>query len=324
MASVQRIRLGDNNVYVLDSSNGRVAIDCGPDYEGAWDALLGALDARMPGLVIATHGHLDHAGLGWRWQGAGVPVALGRADSRLVAQVQFSDEAELAAYASYVETTGAPADIQAQAFEAIVQRREWARRAAGEGYPPAPRGGRWPSALRMSPFEPVRLLRGDERLGHGLRVLASPGHTPGNVVVVTAEGWLFSGDQLLPGMTPTPAIQFVAGSWERFPSLPVFVASLQRLRAMGLTRCYPGHGEPFDNVDAVIEANLAQVEQRAERILELLRPCAELTVYEVAERLYPRALGRRFWQIVATVQGHLDLLADQQRASQVEGKYTLR
>ena len=33
-----------------------------------------------------------------------------------------------------------------------------------------------------------------------------------------------------------------------------------------------------------------------------------MRVYALAERLYPRALRRRFWQIAATVQGHLDSL----------------
>ena len=34
------------------------------------------------------------------------------------------------------------------------------------------------------------------------------------------------------------------------------------------------------------------------------------TVYHLAERLYPRALRRRFWQIISTIQGHLDVLAE--------------
>jgi glyoxylase-like metal-dependent hydrolase (beta-lactamase superfamily II) len=136
------------------------------------------------------------------------------------------------------------------------------------------------------------------------------------VVVAEEEGHLFSGDQLLPDITPTPGIQFVreGAGWVRFPSLPRFVASLRRLRGLDLARCYPGHGEPFDDVRAVIDQNLAQVEQRTERVLGVLREAGEARVHGLAERLYPRALQRRWWQIVATVQGHIDLLAEQGEA----------
>jgi glyoxylase-like metal-dependent hydrolase (beta-lactamase superfamily II) len=126
---------------------------------------------------------------------------------------------------------------------------------------------------------------------------------------------LFSGDQLLPDITPTPGIQFAAGpeGFERFHSLPEFVASLERLRARDLLRCFPGHGEPFDDVRGTIEANLGAIEARTERVLLELRERGPATIYGLAERLYPKALRRRFWQIVATVQGHVDVLERQGR-----------
>lgn len=37
--------------------------------------------------------------------------------------------------------------------------------------------------------------------------------------------------------------------------------------------------------------------------------------------LYPRALGRRFWQIVATVQGNLDLLEDGGEVTHCDGVF---
>jgi glyoxylase-like metal-dependent hydrolase (beta-lactamase superfamily II) len=142
------------------------------------------------------------------------------------------------------------------------------------------------------------------------------------VVVVMAEGWLFSGDQLLPDITPTPAIQWRAGAREgdsRFRSLPAFAASLERLRGYHFVRCFPGHGEPFGDVRGAIDANLAQIEQRTERVLEALREGGEATLYELCERLYPKAVRRRAWQILATIQGHVDLLEDQGRVVLISG-----
>jgi glyoxylase-like metal-dependent hydrolase (beta-lactamase superfamily II) len=132
---------------------------------------------------------------------------------------------------------------------------------------------------------------------------------------------LFSGDTLLPEITPTPAIQFHEGS--RFPSLPRFLDSLATLTQFEhpFARCFPGHGEPFGDVGPAIEANLAQARERTARVEEALREGGQSTVYGIAERLYPRALRRRFWQIIATVQGHLDVLAEAGRAEMDGGRW---
>jgi glyoxylase-like metal-dependent hydrolase (beta-lactamase superfamily II) len=138
---------------------------------------------------------------------------------------------------------------------------------------------------------------------------------------------LFSSDQLLPEFTPTPAIQryqsATGGPW-RFRSFPRFVDSLRRIRDLNASRCYPGHGEPFEDVAAVIDANLAQAEQRTERVREELVSHSGATLYQLAEALYPRALRKRFWQIIATVQGHLDVLEEEGLAVVDAGRWAPR
>jgi len=263
--------------------------------------------------VVATHGHLDHAGLGAWWQTRGVPVLLGESD---LPQTEGHSDADIDLTEAYLATIGVPAAVQVEVVAGLEQRREWTRRMRHEANWPDARDGRWPTGLRYECFTPRSLTTGDRKLPiPGLKVVASPGHTPGNLVVEysnnpAAEGaeFLFSGDQLLPEITPTPAIQFDNGV--RFASLPRFVDSLKRWNASSPHFCYPGHGEPFSNVAEVIAANLAQVEQRSARLREELRGLGSATVYEVAERMYPRALRRRFWQIISTVQGHLDVLAE--------------
>lgn len=313
MLAVQRIALAYNSIYAVGRAGELVLVDTGPDYRGARETIARALGGRVPREVIATHGHLDHAGLGRWWQSRGVPVALGAADAYLARTPQLADGEEMAGFATFVETSGAPPEVQGELIAGLEARREWALAAARPGkHGPATRDARWPSGLHYEHFEPARLIVQDDDAGP-LRVLVSPGHTPGNLVLVLeAEGWLFSGDQLLPDITPTPAIQAKppsdrAGDW-RFHSLPAFVASLERLEGLRLTRCYPGHGEPFDDVSGTIRANLDQIEQRTARIHEALGAAGRAQLYQLCETLYPRALRRRFWQIAATVQGHLDLL----------------
>jgi glyoxylase-like metal-dependent hydrolase (beta-lactamase superfamily II) len=315
MATLRRVVLAYNSIYVVDDGNRRVLIDTGPDYRGSFDIALEAVRRQLPDLVVATHGHLDHAGLGSRWLAAGVPVGIGAADAHLVHDPGQRDVRTFETMAAFARTSGAPADVIAEVMSGLEQRREWSRRASQErDYRPGGSGQRWPTGLRFEPFEPSVVFEKDSAdAGCGLVVLQTPGHTPGNTVLVhEGEGWLFSGDQLLPEITPTPAIQPLPpgqgeGTW-RFHSLPHFVASLKRLAALHLTRCFPGHGEPFGDVAGAIATNLAAIEQRTDRVLSEFRELHDATLYEVAEGLYPRAVRRRFWQIISTVQGHLDLL----------------
>lgn len=248
-------------------------------------------------------------------------MALHRRDWPLATGAAPSD-AEFEALEQYAKDCGAPTDVAAEAIAAVRARRAWNREARAAGaYRPAGRDRRWPTGLRYVPFEPARDVASMKL--DGIDLLHLPGHTPGNVVVwVPSERWLFSGDQLLPGITPTPALQghlgFGAPDW-RLRSFPLFLDGLRRLAALGPVRCYPGHGEPFDNPLEVIVSNVQQAEQRIERARAVLCERGRISVFELAEELYPRAVRRRFWQIIATIQGLLDELEQRGEASRVPG-----
>ncbi|MFN0147922.1 MAG: MBL fold metallo-hydrolase, partial [Dehalococcoidia bacterium] len=274
--------------------------------------------------VVATHGHSDHAGLGAAWQRAGAQVLLGVADAHFAAGRGLGDPAEFALLARFVDDSGAPADAAAEAIAGLDRRRR-ANSLAAADYPPAGRPPRWPTGLRFEPFTPDGPAGEHTPLPAGLCILAAPGHTPGNLVVIhEGEGWLFSGDQLLPEITPTPAIQSdPAHPGDRFPSLPAFVKSMSALAGMPFSRCYPGHGEPFDDVSGLIAANLGAIEQRTARVLDELQGGGPANLYDLSERLYPRALRRRFWQIAPTVLGHLDLLVESGAVTRRGGLYSV-
>ena len=322
MAEVQRVQLGYNNVYAVRSGGESVLIDTGPDYRGASDALRAALGTPAPETVVATHGHSDHAGLGASWQRAGSRVLLGAADAHFTAGRGPAHPAEFALLEQFVGDSLAPMEVAGEAMAALERRRLAGELAAGE-YPPANRPPRWPTGLRFEPFTPDGPAGERTPLPAGLRIFEAPGHTPGNVVVVDeAEGWLFSGDQLLRDITPTPAVQSdPASESARFRSLPAFVRSTRELGEGRFARCFPGHGEPFDGVNAVIEEQLRAIEERAARVLQELRAGGPAGLYGLAERLYPRALRRRFWQIAPTVLGHLDLLIESGAVHCTDGVY---
>jgi glyoxylase-like metal-dependent hydrolase (beta-lactamase superfamily II) len=74
----------------------------------------------------------------------------------------------------------------------------------------------------------------------GLRVLHTPGHSPGSICLFDAEeGILFSGDTV-----------FTHGSFGRY-DLPggerhALLKSLERLSTLDVRAIYPGHGEPVE------------------------------------------------------------------------------
>ena len=327
MPRVRRIALHYNNVYVVEGAGVLILIDTGPDYEGAWEAIQEELRGRVPTLVVATHAHLDHAGLGRRWQESGAPVVVHSADHHLTIAPQLDSPRQFDAMADYARECGADQEVVASAIAGLQERRGWALAAAtNDDYPAAGRNARWPTALRYPTFIPEH----DETTATsilksaGLRMHHAPGHTPGNVVLSASEdGWLFSGDQLLPAITPTPAIQFTDnGSGPiRFHSLPEFVDSMEGIDASGLTFCYPGHGEPFEDVHGAIERTLTGIRERTERVVEALRTGGPRTVFGMCESLYPRAANRRFWQVIATVQGNLDLAEAWEMAVFEEDRY---
>lgn len=325
MADVRSIALGDNTVHLVERGGARLLVDTGPDYAGAWEALREGLAGGTPAVVVATHGHHDHAGLGRRWQAAGVPVWVGKADGPLTARPLLQSPAETAAMLAWAEGTGAPPETLAHVRARIASRRAAALRAAQSAEYPAD-GARWPTGLRYPPFEADRLIEGDAEAA-GAEIVAAPGHTPGNVVLaVREEGWLFSGDQLLPEVDPLPAIQFTAEGegLRRFPTLARFTASLERLAEGGFTHCFPGHGEPFGGAGEAIAGALGRIERRAARVRASLRADGPASVHALCARLYPRATERRFWQTASNVQGQLDLLASRGEAREAGGLWEAR
>jgi glyoxylase-like metal-dependent hydrolase (beta-lactamase superfamily II) len=207
---IERIQIAETNCYLLCGKDGLVMIDPGPT-GGAERVIAGVKAAGVePGyvrLLLASHGHLDHYGAtpavkSW----CGAPVA---------------------------------AHVDEPAFS---QDRRNALPPAGTA-----RGSivRW-FYLLLSPlarFEPleadVLLEDGADLAEYGLdaRVMVAPGHSPGSLAVVTAEGDAFVGDLFVNYTVPSqPLYVLDREAWQQ---------SYERVRALEPRMVYVGHGEPF-------------------------------------------------------------------------------
>jgi hydroxyacylglutathione hydrolase len=93
--------------------------------------------------------------------------------------------------------------------------------------------------MRIHPAPVATVLKDGDQIG-SLRVLHTPGHTPGEVVFYdSARKILFSGDAVVErkGLLTLPAPRYAA-------NLAQAIQSLARLRALEVELLLPGHGVP--------------------------------------------------------------------------------
>lgn len=207
---IERIPVRETNCYLLCGEDGVVLIDPGPPgaadkiVAGAAAAGVQAADVR---LIFVTHGHLDHYGA--------------------AAEVQAWCGAPVGAY------PGEP--------EFSRDRRN--------ALPPAqtPRGSvvRWIFRLLwpLVHFAPLKadvlLDDGADLSAYGLaaRTVLLPGHSPGSLGIVTAEGDVFVGDLFVNYSVPSQPIYL--------SDRTAWAHSYERVRALAPRAVYVGHGEPF-------------------------------------------------------------------------------
>lgn len=309
------LRLGWSAVYVRRSADGVALIDAGPDYAGAWESLIEQLaqlgvraqDVRQ---VLITHAHIDHAGLALRWSRLGAQVWIGAADARALEVGEEGVAAVRAAGRALLIEQGVPEQLFVRSKElSPPERAEGLQRGHYD------HAAHWPGPLCWPPAQPHGILEEGDTIA-GLRVLSCPGHTPGSTVFFDeAGGLLYTGDHLLPGVTPPPGLIFCEGL--RQPGLPLWLASLQRLRDLPVASVLPGHGEPFEDLRAAVDRNLAHVEQQARRLLRLLQR-GPRTPYDLLLLLYPHLPAGLLWFKLAELISLLDLLIERDAARLVE------
>lgn len=176
------------NYWVVSAGRSRLLVDLG------WPGTMGTLRAGLDRMGVplgeiryglATHYHMDHAGLGEELKRAGVTL--------LVVDVQLS---AIPLMRQYMKPTDNYLDITSVGNVVITvdQSRD--------------------------------LLAG---IGIGGEIIHTPGHSDDSVSLLLDDGSVFVGDLTLPGFATEQDAPVVAASW-------------RRLRELGASCVYPGHG----------------------------------------------------------------------------------
>ncbi|MGP3979680.1 MBL fold metallo-hydrolase [Streptomyces sp. KR80] len=315
--------LGHTLVHLLDTDRGPVLVDTGWDDPTAWDALVtglaacGAAVADLHGVLI-THHHPDHHGLSARVREAsGAWIAMHPADTQVVRRTRAAEPARWLDYLmDKLAAAGAP-------DEHLAPLR--AARASGNSRPlPGLR-----AAIPDREILPGELL---DLPGRRLRAIWTPGHTPGHVCLHLEEahpagrpgrGRLFSGDHLLPEITPHIGLYEDPDDDTVTDPLGDYLDSLERIARLGPAEVLPAHQYAFTGAGGRVRELLAHHETRLSDLQGLIA-LSPLTPWQLAETM---EWNRPWAQIpygsrniaVSEAEAHLRRLVKLGRAEAVPG-----
>lgn len=259
--------LGFTNVYLLRGNDGNLLIDTGWDSDDTFQSLKDQLseigvDPKDISQIVVTHGHRDHYGLVTRLKALAHPRIY----------LHYLEEDNIITRYNHVEETirqtmqrlhnnGVP-DIEVGTIRLTAAQRRWLTESAS----------------------PDVSLRGGETIsanGFNLQVIWTPGHSIGHVCLYEpAHKILFSGDHVLPGITPNISLQNHSGP----NPLGDFIKSLNKVKQLDATIVLPAHEHPFTNLQKRVDEIINHHEHRNVEIMEALKS-GQRTGYQVAEKV---------------------------------------
>ena len=140
-----------------------------------------------------------------------------------------------------------------------------------------------------------------------LRVLHTPGHTPGSCSFIReADRTVFAGDCVLKRITPNPMLSpDPIDPSRRFRSLAEYLVSLARVRSFAPTLIYGGHGEPIHDFEEVFNRYVRAIRERQSDVIRLV-PKTGATAWEVSRGLFPNTDDVHRFLAVSEAVAHLD------------------
>ncbi|MEP6946797.1 MAG: MBL fold metallo-hydrolase [Acidobacteriota bacterium] len=143
-----------------------------------------------------------------------------------------------------------------------------------------------------------------------LRVLHTPGHTPGSCSFLReADRTIICGDCVLKRITPNPILApDPVDPTRRFRSLAEYLVSLARLRSFSPTLAYGGHGEAVTDFEEIFNRYVRSIDDRQKRVISLVAGNGGTTAFSVAERLFPDSFDHDVHRFLAISESiaHLD------------------
>jgi glyoxylase-like metal-dependent hydrolase (beta-lactamase superfamily II) len=147
-----------------------------------------------------------------------------------------------------------------------------------------------------------------------LRVLHTPGHTPGSICLVRASNrTVFASDTVLKNITPNPVLNpDPIDRAKRFQSLGEYLVSLARLRSISPTLLKGGHGEDVTDFEEHFNRMYHFHRARQDKLLGLM-PRQGGTAWDMSLLLFPDANSYHRFLALSETAAHLDYAVSEDR-----------
>ena len=297
------------NVYLIEGNKGNLLIDAGWNTPEALSTLKEGLrnkgfEFKDISQIVVTHLHPDHYGLAGKIRElSGAKVALSEIEARMLDSRYVNVSILLEEVSRFLRSNGTPKSESPQLSEASLPAREF-----------------------VIPTKPDIKLKAGQKVSvdpFEFKVLLTPGHSLGHICLYEPKRkFLFSGDHVLPEITPNVALHPQSGE----NPLGDFINSLKALTKLEVNFVFPAHGSVFSGLRLRIEELLYHHEQRKSDIARVIRDSMK-TGYQIATEIpwVPdddavsfqdlSALDRRL--AVLETLAHLQLLATEGKVRKV-------
>jgi glyoxylase-like metal-dependent hydrolase (beta-lactamase superfamily II) len=284
--------VGDVNVYLI-KEDPLTLIDVGPKTPEAAEALrrkLGENGVRVSDIrrIILTHAHEDHCGLARQVRDEAKNAEIYVHDwetGHLFGRLAREEHRKL------LLRSGVPENIL-QEMRALYENISLLTDSLSEG--------------DFKKLEDGADLDFDSG---SLRVLHTPGHTPGSCSFVReANRTLICGDCVLKRITPNPILSpDPIDPEKRFQSLAEYLVSLAKLREFRPTLSYGGHGEPIHDFEEIFNRYVRSIDDRQKKVISLVSSSG-LTAFDLAQNLFPDSFDHDVHRFLAISEAvaHLD------------------